>query len=162
MTKLRLASGAVLVCVLVAMMIAGGSAGAKPKFVPSLTTYHGTYSDANGTHEAFATVNHDGGKYRVDLHLELLGVCHAVGEFEALLPVAEGAALKGKTFKFHGKVPAESELMSNHYFTVTIKGHFTAFAAFTATVSATASVEPGNPEPTDSCTAGPVTLKMKA
>jgi len=144
------------------MMMAGGPAGAKPRFVPSVTTYHGTYSDANGTHEAIATVDDEKGKYRVDLHVELLGVCHATGEFEALLPVTEGAPLKGRTFKFHGKTPVESEDIRNYYFTVTINGHFTSSSAFTATVSASASVEPGNPEPTDQCSAGPVTLKMKA
>lgn len=162
MTKLKLAWGAVvLVCVLVAMMIAGGPAGAKPKFVPDITVYHGTYPYMGSHREVEAAVvdNENNHKLTVGFNVAIPAVCN--GE-EWSLPIRTEATLKGRSIKFHGKIPAAGELpANNHYVTATIKGHFTSTKGFTVTLSAFTSVEPDNPELTWACTAAPLTVRLK-
>lgn len=155
---------AILACVMGALGVVGSSGAAKPKFVPDITVYHGTYPYMGGHREVEAGVNTDGDdnhkKLTIGFSLYLPAACDN-GE-EASLPIKEGAALKGRTFAFHGKIPAAGELPGyDKYVTATIKGHFTSTKTFIVTFSARTAVEPNNPSPTFACTAAPVTVKMK-
>jgi hypothetical protein len=150
-----------LTCVAVGLGVVGSAAGAGKKFVPEMTVYHGTYPYMGSHREVEASVmdSEKTHKLLVGFSVYLPATCN--GE-EASLPIKTEAALKGKTFQFHGKIPAAGEVPGNNdYVMGTIKGHFTSTKTFTVTFSASTSVEPGNPEPTVACTATPITVKMK-
>lgn len=152
---------AILACVMGALGVGASSGAAKPKFVPEITVYHGTYPYMGGHRDVEASIvdNENDHRLTVGFNVAIPGSCN--GE-EASLPIRTEATLKGKAISFHGKVPAAGELPGhNVYVTATIKGHFTSTKQFTVTLSASTSVEPGNPESTLACTAPPVTVKMK-
>jgi hypothetical protein len=152
---------AILACVMGALGVVESSGAAKPKFVPDVTVYHGTYSYTWGKREVEASVvdNENNHKLTVGFNVFLPATCN--GEEESL-PIRTEATLKGKAINFHGKIPAAGEVPGNNvYVTAAIKGHFTSTKSFTVTLRASTSVEPGNPEPTLACTAAPVTVRMK-
>jgi hypothetical protein len=162
MSRPNLRRGAVFfTCFIAATAIVAAPAGATPKggFTPEEGTFKGTYALEGSHPEVLAGVRADSsGKWSVDVSVPVPVTCD--GEPWTLLVSVE-APVKGRTFKYKGKVGRASNLINNLHIDVDLKGHFTSRTAFKATVEAKTAVEPGNSEVTVACSGPPLTLPMK-